>query len=226
LGETLVEMNIISRSTLAMYLSIQETVRKFVFIYGLAVFFLACVSGTNATQKGYRIMSDKQERFAGTDRIEREPSYRKGHTKKKHDKKGYDYQGKPAAVTPFEFKYKRIREYLGDAYQFRYEHEKKNADYWQLPEETERLGKGDCEDKAIWLYSQALKDGFDDVRLVIGKTREDTRGFHAWVAWYPKGKVYILDPANDGEMWEIEQYPKGYYKPYYSFYRDKSWRHR
>ena len=69
------------------------------------------------------------------------------------------------------------------------------------------------------------ENGFDDVRLVIGKEKENSRLFHSWVAWYAGGKVYILDPTADSEMWEIKKYPKGYYRPYYSFHRDKSWRH-
>jgi len=220
LGETLVEMNVISRGTLETYLSMQENVRKFVLIFSLAFLLMGCVSGMNATRTGYTKMSSKHKSFTGTNYIERKPYYRKG-----QDKKGYDYQGKPAPVTPFEFKYKRVREYLRTAHGFRYKADKKGADYWQLPDETERKGGGDCEDKAIWLYSRLLKDGFEDIRLVIGKVREDSLRFHSWVAWYPQGKVYVLDPTNDSEMWEIDEYPKGFYKPYYSFYRDKSWRH-
>lgn len=137
----------------------------------------------------------------------------------------YDYHGRPVLTTPFDSRYKRVKKYLRTAYQFKYQRDPKGTDYWQLPEETERRGKGDCEDKAIWLYTKLLSEGFHNIRLIIGKRREDSRMLHAWVAWYQKEKVYILDPTFQSQIWEIQQYPKGYYKPYYSFYREKSWNH-
>jgi len=205
LGEILVEMKVISRTTLQTFLKIQKRIKKIVVMSSLALVLGGCAT-TDMSVKGIH-----GKGISGTG---------------KHvNHQSYDYQGKPAAVTPYESKYKRVRDYLKTASRFRYKRDKKGADYWQLPEETEKLGTGDCEDKAIWLYSKLLKDGFEDVRLVIGKEKENSRIFHSWVAWYPQGKVYILDPANDSQMWELRKYPKGYYKPYYSFYRDKSWRH-
>lgn len=137
----------------------------------------------------------------------------------------YNYQGVPSA-TPYDAKYKRVLDYLKTACRFKYEADIKGADHWQLPEETEKCGKGDCEDKAIWLYSKLLNDGFDDVRLVIGKRKGNTQMLHAWVGWYQQGKMYVLDPTYESRICEARQFPRGYYKPYYSFYRDKSWTHR
>ena len=91
------------------------------------------------------------------------------------------------------------------------------ADYWQLPDETEKRGKGDCEDKAIWLYSKLLKDGFADVRLVIGKYRRSDILFHAW--------VFILDPTKRKTVRELKDFASDYYQPYYSYYREKRWCH-
>lgn len=136
----------------------------------------------------------------------------------------YNYQGVTSA-TPYDAKYKRVRDYLKTAYRFKYEADTKGTDHWQLPEKTERYGKGDCEDKAIWLYSKLLNDGFDDVRLIIGKLRKDSPVLHAWVAWYQQEKVYILDPTNESLIWEARQYSREHYEPYYSFYREKSWTH-
>jgi len=102
---------------------------------------------------------------------------------------------------------------------------KDRADYWQLPEETEKKGRGDCEDKAIWLYSKLIKEGFTDVRLVIGKYRESSPYFHAWVVWYQEDKIFILDPTKNRSIWELRDYPAGYYQPYYSYYKNKKWRH-
>ena len=108
------------------------------------------------------------------------------------------------------------------------------GDYWQLPEETEHLGRGDCEDKALWLYAKMLAEGFDDVRLVIGKYRQSATVFHAWVVWYPRiqgedgaveQRIYILDPTKHRGVWQAKQYPRGYYQPYYSFHRSQRWRH-
>lgn len=137
----------------------------------------------------------------------------------------HDYHGRPVLTTPFDSKYTRVKEYLRTAYQFKYKGDFKGYDYWQLPEETERRGKGDCEDKAIWLYIKLLSEGFDNIRLIIGKRREDSRVPHAWVAWYEKERVYVLDPTFQSKIREIQQYPTGHYKPYYSFYREKSWNH-
>src|SRR5712692_1493082 len=107
-------------------------------------------------------------------------------------------------------------------------------DFWQLPEETERLGRGDCEDKAIWLYAHMLAEGSDDVRLVLGKYHQGDPIFHAWVVWYPhiqekNGKVaqhvYILDPTITTGIWQAQDYPRGSYQPYYSLHKHRRWIH-
>ena len=98
-------------------------------------------------------------------------------------------------------------------------------DRWQLPEETERRGAGDCEDKAIWLYAKLLEEGFDDVRLVIGKYRTDQPCCHAWVVYYRGKKIYILDPTKTENPWQAKHYPKGFYWPLYSFSRKNRWCH-
>lgn len=154
----------------------------------------------------------------------------------------YDYKGVVIEKTPYDNKYKKVKEYLDKAASFSYEEDRNSdrlltsslikiemrgskADYWQLPEETEKKGRGDCEDKAIWLYSKLIREGFEDVRLVIGKYRDSSTSFHAWVVWYSGDKIYILDPTKNKGIWDIKDYPSGYYKPYYSYYRNKKWRH-
>jgi hypothetical protein len=159
----------------------------------------------------------------------------------------YDYKGAAADKTPYDYKYKKVQKYLLEASRFQYEEDRTSeaqqnsglsvkgirdslkgtdADYWQLPAETEMRGKGDCEDKAIWLYTKLIEDGFTDIRLVIGKYRESRASFHAWVVWYPGDRVYILDPTKNKGIWRAIDYPAGYYKPYYSFYKDKRWHHK
>ncbi|RLA93735.1 MAG: hypothetical protein DRG25_03975 [Deltaproteobacteria bacterium] len=204
LAKIIFEMKLTSQSTLQALLEFQKLAKKIVVMSVTILLVGGCAGGVQ------------------DNRISATYTNSKGKT---YNNQSYNYQGTPVPFTPYELKYKRIRDYLKRAHQFKYEAEKKTPDHWQLPEETEKLGKGDCEDKAIWLYCKLLNEGFNDVRLVIGKQREDSPKLHAWVAWYSKGKVYILDPTFDSEMWEIRQYPKGYYTPYYSFYRDKSWTH-
>jgi hypothetical protein len=100
-----------------------------------------------------------------------------------------------------------------------------SRDYWQLPQETESRGTGDCEDKAIWLYARLIQIGFENVRLVVGKYRVDEPAYHAWVVHNSTGKTYILDPTINDGLWDARRYPKGFYQPLYSYSKDKRWRH-
>ncbi len=137
----------------------------------------------------------------------------------------YDHIGVSTKKTPYDKRYKKVEKYLETASRFEYKADGVGADYWQLPFETERLGKGDCDDKAIWLYSKLLKEEFDDIRLVLGNYKRGEISVHMWVNWYHNGQVYILDPTINNGIWRAEEYSKGSYKPYYSFYRDKKWKH-
>ena len=195
LGEILVEMNFVSRRTLKKFLEIQKETRKVLVVATL----MACLAGCASAGVGMTNMA---------------PASR-----------DYNYRGIPTTVTPYDSKYRRVEEYLKTAYNFQYKSEKRGSDYWQLPDETEALKTGDCEDKAIWLYSKLLDDGLPNVRLVIGKENKDSEEFHAWVAWDRGGKIYILDPTADSHIWRLDQYPQGYYLPYYSFYKNKEWIH-
>jgi len=137
----------------------------------------------------------------------------------------YDHMGISTRTTPYENQYKKVRKYLETASRFKYKADRIGADYWQTPHETEKLGMGDCEDKAIWLYSKLIKEGFDNVRLVLGDYRRSKSSVHMWVNWYQDGQVYILDPTINDGIWKAEQYSKEYYSPSYSFYKDKRWKH-
>jgi hypothetical protein len=100
------------------------------------------------------------------------------------------------------------------------------SDHWQLPEETEDRGAGDCEDKAIWLYARLIREGVNRVRLVVGKYRVNQSAYHAWVAVYMGEKIYILDPTINDGIWTVSQYPEEFYVPIYSFYKEDRWQHR
>jgi hypothetical protein len=65
-------------------------------------------------------------------------------------------------------------------------------DYWQPPEDFERLRKGDCEDFALWTWRQLLSLGYD-ARFVGGTAGRYGTG-HAWVAYAEDGKFFLVEP--------------------------------
>jgi hypothetical protein len=65
-------------------------------------------------------------------------------------------------------------------------------DYWQPPEDFEKLKKGDCEDFAFWTWRQLMDLGYD-TRVVFG--RHGTYGSgHAWVEFFQDGKCFLVEP--------------------------------
>ncbi len=77
---------------------------------------------------------------------------------------------------------------------------KESTDCWQTSLETQRLGRGDCEDSAIFLCDWLLARGFL-ARVALG--RYGDLGGHAWVVVKLDDKEYLLestegrpDPAN------------------------------
>lgn len=65
-------------------------------------------------------------------------------------------------------------------------------DYWQPPDQFEKLKAGDCEDFSFWTWRQLLAMGFD-ARVVFGKHGRYGIG-HAWVEFFHDGKCYLLEP--------------------------------
>jgi transglutaminase-like putative cysteine protease len=63
-------------------------------------------------------------------------------------------------------------------------------DAWQTAQETQALGKGDCEDSSILLADWLLSRGFQ-ARVALGRYAE--RGGHAWVVVRLDGKDYLLE---------------------------------
>ncbi len=109
-----------------------------------------------------------------------------------------------------------IEELFAIAKSFRYVHVPRSR--WQTPEETQARGSGDCADKAGWLYSQLKKNGYENVRLVIGKYRSIDPIFHVWIAYTDdQGNSLILDPATQKRIWGSGQFGEGFYKALYSY---------
>ncbi|MBW2058580.1 MAG: hypothetical protein JRH07_02570 [Deltaproteobacteria bacterium] len=125
----------------------------------------------------------------------------------------------------------RIEHYLEEARRFRFQEEGtlatgKQQDHWQLPEETEKLRSGDCEDLAIWLYCRLIAEGFSNIRFTLGLAGATKRAMHAWVTWYEKGKTYILDPSRKQGIYSLDLTEATTYQPYYSYYLDRKWHHQ
>lgn len=60
------------------------------------------------------------------------------------------------------------------------------------PEVTERLGIGDCKDKALWL-ARAMRD--QEIRYVVGVHAGRAQKLHAWLMWKRGSMWWILDPT-------------------------------
>jgi predicted transglutaminase-like cysteine proteinase len=142
-------------------------------------------------------------------------------------------QGQPRnAVPSYRRQLSRVRRYLTLAQHFTFQMEGMRAsgvqeDHWQLPDETENLGTGDCEDLAIWLYCQLLAEGISNIRLTLGFAGSDeNRAMHAWVTWYKRGKMVILDPSRRKGMYTADPLDPVTYQPCYSYCLDKRWLHQ
>ena len=99
-------------------------------------------------------------------------------------------------------------------------------DHWQSPDVTEKRHAGDCEDKAIWLFSRLYSEGFTDIKLVIGKYKSMQKNYHVWVAYEHNGSLMILDPSIQNRPWKSSQMPSGFYIPKYSYTPHDKFRHR
>ena len=91
-------------------------------------------------------------------------------------------------------------------------------DQWQSTEETAAKGSGNCADKAVWLYTQLKQNGYDNVRIAIGKYRSIDSIFHVWVTYMDESGIsYILDPTIQRRPWKIMDFYQNFYRPLYSF---------
>jgi len=65
-------------------------------------------------------------------------------------------------------------------------------DYWQPPEEFEKLKAGDCEDFSLWTWRQLLEMRLD-CRIVFGRHGRYGIG-HSWVMFFEDGRCYLVEP--------------------------------
>ncbi len=108
---------------------------------------------------------------------------------------------------------------------FRYVREKR-GDNWQSPEETERRASGDCEDKALWLYSGLKEKGYMNVRLVVGKYKSFYSQFHVWVVYTDDdGDAFLLDPATQKRIFKTTDLASNFYTPVYSYDGENRYKH-
>jgi transglutaminase-like putative cysteine protease len=70
--------------------------------------------------------------------------------------------------------------------------EPKGRDYQQLPDETEAMGGGDCEDLATWLAQRYWENGLN-ARIETGKFRTGDKDLHCWVELEYNGDIYVID---------------------------------
>jgi len=98
------------------------------------------------------------------------------------------------------------------ACQIVYKKEEDGEDYWQSPDETRKLGTGDCEDIALLLRDD-LKNGGIESRVVWGVLTFDSNLFalfakekkpgektgltgHGWIEYLLNNDIYVLDPVH------------------------------
>jgi hypothetical protein len=187
LGEILVERGAVSRTALHAFLRLQENLKRITAVSCLALLLGAVAVPSVAME---------------IPRADREAT-------------GCEEMATPTC-TPNP-KYERARDFLKTAREISNPGEQNAVEYQRLLKADERpAGKWEWEDRSAWLYGALLKDGFEDIHLVVGKHREDTASFDTWVMWSADGKMYILDPNYETDIWELEQIPAGYYQAAYS----------
>jgi len=93
---------------------------------------------------------------------------------------------------------------LEQAFRIRRKNELGLRDNWQTPEQTQRLGTGDCEDKAIYL-SKLLTEQEIPNNVVFGKYLKSHLFYrHSWNEVDFNNQTYLLDPSSRTKLLKSE----------------------
>ena len=87
-------------------------------------------------------------------------------------------------------------------------------EYWQPPDEFEKIRKGDCEDFALWTWRQLLSMGYQ-ARFVGGSAGRYGAG-HAWVEVFKGDKWFLLEPLFCRAGYAMPRLSTLRYEPRYS----------
>jgi len=93
--------------------------------------------------------------------------------------------------------------------------DEKDKDYWQTPSETEKIGSGDCEDKAFYL-NHLLKNKGVKSRIVFGLLESNRPYMHAWNEIDISNQTYLIDTSSKIPIF-IERSKIGDYKYVYEY---------
>lgn len=86
-------------------------------------------------------------------------------------------------------------------------------DTWQTPGQTAMRMRGDCEDRAFYLWRRLTRQGIIS-RPVFGYMSEESRQrglAHVWVEAEIEGRLYLLDPGRDAEIISVDEVKEGEY---------------
>lgn len=109
----------------------------------------------------------------------------------------------------------QVQDLTERANDFRYDHIE--AYKPQSPEGLEATGRGDCKDKAVWLYAKLAAAGAQNVQFVIGKKDSGAEEFHAWLYLTFNGRTYLLDPTFSSSASEASEFGADEYIPVYAY---------
>ncbi len=143
------------------------------------------------------------------------------------------WSGHPTPLTPFDLKMmasgfyeilpqrppenrRTVLEIFNQAAAFQYRHDK-TGDVWQDPDVTEQSGTGDCEDMALWIYRELMRNGYRQARIMVGKFEAKDERYHTWVVCQLEGRDVIIDPALQRNVWLRTELLPDLYLPAYSF---------
>ena len=144
------------------------------------------------------------------------------------------WQGHAVPETPFDLKIigsgfysiegarpkagrRTVEQIFSQAETFQYTNDTVGDD-WQNPAVTEKLKAGDCEDMAVWVYQQLKRNGYANVRIMVGRFEAAEKDFHTWaVCSNEGGDDLIVDPALQRRIWKRSDLLPEVYVPAYSF---------